>query len=141
MTSTKTNRLIYWSATAIIFLFEGVVPALTFNTQLAVEGVHHLGYPDYFRIMLTVFKVLGALALILPFVKGRIKEWAYAGFAFTMLSAFVSHWAVDGFNGQTVFPLVFFAILVVSYSSYQKLRRVKTIAETTYQSNHYALRA
>jgi hypothetical protein len=91
MTTEKRTNIIYWSATTILFLFEGVVPALTSHTDLAVEGIRHLGYPDYFRVLLTVFKVAGALALLLPFVKGRIKEWAYSGFAFTILSAFISH--------------------------------------------------
>lgn len=139
MTTTKANRLIYWSATTLIFLFEGVVPALTSNTQLAIDGIRHLGYPDYFRVMLTIFKVIGALVLILPFIKGRIKEWAYAGFAITMLSAFVSHWSVDGFNGQTAFPLIIFAILVASYVSYHKLTR--SVENINYEGSEYALRA
>ncbi|MDJ1504784.1 DoxX family protein [Xanthocytophaga agilis] len=117
----KTTKRIYWTATVILFLLEGLMPALTSHTQLAVEGIRHLGYPDYFRVMLTIFKVAGALALVLPFVKGNVKEWAYAGFGFTLISACVSHWAVDGFTGQTIFPLVVFAILVVSYKSYHKL--------------------
>jgi len=124
MATTKTTKVIYWITTGIIFLFEGVMPALTSHTDLAVEGIRHLGYPDYFRVMLTVFKVAGALALILPFVKGRFKEWAYAGFAITMIAAFISHWAVDGFNGQTFFPLVIFAILIISYLHYHKLGKL-----------------
>ena len=117
----KTTKRIYWVATAIIFLFEGVMPALTSHTEVAVAGIRHLGYPDYFRTLLTVFKVAGAAALILPLVKGRIKEWAYAGFAFTMISAFVSHWAVDGPGVQTFFPLFMLAVLAVSYLAYLKL--------------------
>jgi hypothetical protein len=139
MTTEKRTNVIYWSATTILFLFEGVVPALTSHTDLAVEGIRHLGYPDYFRVLLTVFKVAGALALLLPFVKGRVKEWAYAGFAFTILSAFISHWAVDGFSGQTLFPLVVFAILVVSYVSYGKRLKQQHTSEVTFKSNNYVL--
>mgnify|MGYP000709324872 CR=1 FL=1 len=113
------NNLIYWISTSLIFLFEGVMPALTGNSEMAKEGIRHLGYPDYFRVMLTVFKVAGALVLILPMVPARIKEWAYAGFAFTMIAAFVSHAAVDGFNGQTFFPLIVLAVLLVSYYSFR----------------------
>jgi hypothetical protein len=120
MKTAKTTTIIYWTTTGIIFLFEGVVPAFTSHTDLAIAGIRHLGYPDYFRVMLTVFKVAGALALILPFVKGRIKEWAYAGFGITMIAAFVSHWAVDGFDVQTFFPLFIFAILITSYLHYHK---------------------
>lgn len=121
----KTNNILYWVTTILIFAFEGVMPALTSNTQLAIDGIHHLGYPDYFRVMLTVFKVTGALALLLPMIKGRYKEWAYAGFGITFISASVSHWAVDGFGGQAIFPLVMCLFLVVSYITYQKRTLVK----------------
>jgi hypothetical protein len=48
------------------------MPALTSQTAMAKEGIRHLGYPDYFGVMLTVFKVLGALALIIPQVPERV---------------------------------------------------------------------
>lgn len=118
----KSTKIIYWATTSLLVIFEGVIPALTSHTQLAKEGVAHLGYPDYFRVMLTCFKVVGALVLILPMLKGRYKEWAYAGFGCNFIAATVSHAAVDGFNGQTFFPLIALAILVVSYISYHKLQ-------------------
>jgi len=124
MATTRTIKTIYWASTGFIFLFEGVMPALTSHTEVAVEGIKHLGYPDYFRVMLTIFKVAGALALILPFVKGNAKEWVYAGFGIDFISAFVSHWAIDGFGGQTIFPMVVFAILVTSHVYYHKLLRL-----------------
>ncbi len=125
----KKIKIIYWTTTILIFLFEGVMPALTSNTQIAIDGIKHLGYPDYFRVLLTVFKVSGALALIIPQIKGNVKEWAYAGFSFVFISAFVSHWAVDGFNGQTIFPLIVFGILAVSYNCYHKLNSSKELKE------------
>jgi len=118
----KTTKITYWASTIVIFLLEGLMPALTSNTELARQGITHLGYPDYFRVMLTVFKVIGALMLILPVVKGRFKEWAYVGFAFDFICAATSHWVVDGFGGQTIFPLVVLAILIVSYLSYYKIQ-------------------
>lgn len=57
----KATKIIYLTTTVLIFLFEGVMPALTSNTEVAKEGIRHLGYPDYFRNIFTVFKVLGAL--------------------------------------------------------------------------------
>ncbi len=119
----KTARIIFWVSTILIFLFEGVMPALTSQTEFAKEGIRHLGYPDYFGVMLTVFKVSGALALIIPQIPKRIKEWAYAGFTFDFIAACVSHWAVDGFDGQTVFPLIVLAVLMVSYYYYHKLQQ------------------
>jgi len=139
MKTAKTTKVIYWATTGIIFLFEGVMPALTSHTDLAVEGIRHLGYPDYFKVMLTVFKVAGALALILPLVKGRWKEWAYAGFAFTLIAAFISHWAVDGFNGQTFFPLVILAILIISYLHYHKLSKMPLSVTKPFLPSDYAV--
>ncbi|HPZ88361.1 MAG TPA: DoxX family protein, partial [Flavihumibacter sp.] len=107
----KRDRIIYWVTTTLIFLFEGVLPAFTSQTEMAKEGIRHLGYPEYFGNALVVFKVLGALALIVPAVPKRVKEWAYAGFAFDFIFAAISHFAVDGVNGQSFFPLIVLAIL------------------------------
>ena len=118
----KTQKIIYWSTTGLIALFEGVLPALTSQTKLAKEGIKHLGYPEYFGDALVIFKVLGVLALIIPKVPTRIKEWAYAGFAFDFIFAAISHGAVDGINFQTFFPFIVLAILMLSYVSYHKLK-------------------
>ncbi len=118
----KKDKIIYWMATGFIFMFDTLMPALTSHTELAKEGIRHLGYPDYFRIQLTVFKIIGGLLLVLPFVPTRYKEWAYAGFGISFISAFVGHWVVDGVNnGQTLFPLFILGILAVSYVYYHKL--------------------
>jgi hypothetical protein len=117
----KKGKIIFWIATTIIALLEGVMPALTSQTELAKEGIRHLGYPEYFGNALVVFKVLGVLAIVIPQVSIRVKEWAYAGFAFDFLFAAISHGAVDGVNGQTFFPLVVLGILAVSYIYYHKL--------------------
>lgn len=117
----KKEKVLFWSATTIIALFEGLMPALTFQSEMAKEGIKHLGYPAYFGYALVLFKVLGVLALIIPQIPKRVKEWAYAGFAFDFIFASISHGAVDGINGQTFFPMVVLAILAVSYIYYHKL--------------------
>jgi DoxX-like family len=117
----KTTKIIFWVTTGIIVAFDGLIPLLTSHTEVAKQGIAHLGYPDYFRFMLTPFKVLGALALILPSVKGRYKEWAYAGFGIDFICAAISHGVVDGIDFQTFFPLIFVGLLVASYLSYHKI--------------------
>ncbi len=121
----KKEKIIFWTATILIFLFEGVVPAFTSQTELAKEGIKHLGYPEYFGDALVVFKVLGALALVIPQIPQRVKEWAYAGFAFDFIFATISHGAVDGIDFQTFFPLIILGILIVSYIYYHKLNATK----------------
>ncbi len=117
----KKEKILFWTATILIALFEGVMPALTWQTEMAKEGIRHLGYPEYFGNALVVFKIAGVLALLIPQVPKRIKEWAYAGFAFDFIFATISHVAVDGINGQAFFPLVVLAVLAVSYIYYHKL--------------------
>jgi len=59
--------------------------------------------------------------LVIPQIPKRVKEWAYAGFAFDFIFASISHGAVDGMNVQTFFPMFVLGILVVSYVYYHKL--------------------
>lgn len=119
--SLKRTKIIYWIFTIIIVLFDSVLPAFTFNTQLAKDGISHVGYPDYFRIELSIGKIIGGILLILPIIPPRYKEWAYVGFGINLISAFIAHVVVDGLNGEAIFPLVAFAILLVSYISYHKI--------------------
>lgn len=123
----KKEKLIFWTATTLIALFEGVMPALTSQTELAKEGIRHLGYPEYFGNALVVFKILGVIALIVPQVPKRVKEWAYAGFTFNFIFAAISHGAVDGIDGQTFFPLIVVGILAISYIYYHKINFFKEV--------------
>ncbi len=117
----KKYKVYFWISTGFIFLMEGVMPALTSQTELAKEGISHLGYPQYFGNALVIFKVLGVLALVIPNLPKRIKEWAYAGFVFDFLFASISHGVVDGINFQTFLPLIVLLILMVSYVNYNRL--------------------
>ncbi|WP_177733898.1 DoxX family protein [Flavobacterium inviolabile] len=127
MNLSKTNRILFWSATILIFLFEGVMPALTSQTALAKEGIRHLGYPEYFGNALVAFKILGVIILIVPKAPKRLKEWAYAGFTFDFLFASISHFAVDGLHFETFFPLIVLAVLMVSYIFYHKSSTVTNL--------------
>jgi uncharacterized membrane protein YphA (DoxX/SURF4 family) len=117
----KKYKVYFWISTGFIFLMEGVMPALTSQTELAKAGISHLGYPQYFGNALVIFKVLGVLALVIPNLPKRIKEWAYAGFLFNFLFASISHGVVDGINFQTFLPLIVLLILMVSYINYNRL--------------------
>jgi DoxX-like family len=119
----KATKVIFWVSTTIIFLFQGVMPALFSQQKESIEGFTHLGYPVYFVTVLTVFKVLGTLALIIPQVPRRIKEWAYAGLTFDFLCASISYFIVDGIVFLAFFPLIILVILMASYFSYHKLNK------------------
>lgn len=116
----KRDHIIFWVATTLIVLFEGVMPAFTFQSEMAKEGIRHLGYPEYFGVYLAAFKVLGAITLIVPRLPWRVKEWAYAGFTIDFISATISHVVVDGPVAMSFFPLIVLAVLAVSYIFYHK---------------------
>lgn len=117
----KKTKIIFWITTGLIFLFEGVMPALTSQSEMSIQGFTHLGYPVYFVGVLTVFKVLGSLALIIPKVPARVKEWAYAGFMFDFLCALISLIIVDGLSMVALAPVIAIVVLSISYIHYHKM--------------------
>ncbi len=120
----KKNKIIFWVATTIIILWEGVMPlsTLLFAPDQATVGTAPLGYPDYFAYALIICKVLGVLAISYPKTPGRLAEWAYAGLTFSLIFAFISHACVDQNIGYMLMPLVVLGILAVSYRYHRKIR-------------------
>ena len=57
-----------------------------------MKGMRQLGYPDYFAVILGVWKVLGGVAVLIPRCP-RLKEWAYAGMFFDLSGASASHFS------------------------------------------------
>lgn len=120
----KKDKIIYWVTTSIVMLFD-FVGAFWFNSDLAKEGTRHLGFPDYFRVEVSIGKIIGGFLILLPMVPKRFKEWAYVGFGISMISAFIANWAVDGFTPMLLLPVIFFALLVVSYIYFHKTASTK----------------
>ena len=118
----KKYKIAFWITTTAIFLFEGVLVALTWNSEISHQGIMRLGYPAYFVGLLAAFKVLGSVVLVVPKAPARVKEWAYAGFGIDFISAFVSTAAVFGLTSGLILPVVCFAFLVISYISREKMR-------------------
>ena len=128
-TLTKRERVIYWLSTGAVCAVM-VFSAINFNLKVPLGPMkgafRHLGYPDYFRIELTIAKALGVLALLIPFVPIKVKEFAYAGFAITLASASIAHFSVGDPALFVVDPLFFLAALIVSYVGFQKRIRGET---------------
>ena len=108
------SKIIYWITTgllAALSLFAGF--AYLAGGAQAVQGFAHLGYPQQLRIILGIAKPLGGIALLIPGLP-RLKEWAYAGFTFSWISACVAHYlAKDG--AEAFMPLVLLVVLAASY--------------------------
>jgi hypothetical protein len=121
MHKIKKYKAIFWLATALIILFEGVLPVIVPQSESARTGALHLGYPEYFGQVLIVFKFLGVLVLIVPQIPKWIKEWAYAGFTYDLIFASISHTIVDGVGFLAFFPLIILVILATSYVSFHRI--------------------
>lgn len=78
-----------------------------------VENMLKLGYPVYFMVIIGTWKLLAAVALVLPGTP-RLKEWAYAGLTFLLTGAFVSHLAAGDPLGNSVAPLAILGLVLTS---------------------------
>jgi len=90
------------------------------------ELVSHLGYPSYFPVLLGIWKVLGAVALLVP-GRALLKEWAYAGAFFTYTGAIVSHLSTGYDLGEVGLLVVLTALTVVSWALRPASRRTRRI--------------
>jgi hypothetical protein len=124
----KTKRIVYWTMTGLVAFFIGSGGA----TQVAqyLRNPHgvvpQLAYPIYFFGILGVWKVLGAVALLVPRFP-RLKEWAYAGIFFDLTGAAASCAAVGGYGAygfHVIAPLVITGFTVASWALRPESRTV-----------------
>ena len=86
----------FWTITVLFCLQIGFTAYAQLSLPQVAEAFTHLGFPDYFRVELSLAKLFGVVLLLAP-VPARLKEWAYAGFAITLGSALIAHLSVgDG---------------------------------------------
>ena len=92
----KANGILYWFFTSLFCLQIGFTAYAQLRLPQVAEMFNHLGFPDYFRVELSWAKFVGVVVLLAP-TSARLKEWAHAGFAITLASALVAHFALgDG---------------------------------------------
>lgn len=116
----KRAKIIYWITTGII-AFMMTYSAYAYLTDGALDqAFQHLGYPSYFRIELAIAKLIGVVLLLAPLARS-VKEWTYAGFAITFVSAFIAHTASGDPVSARIAPIVLLAVLGVSYYMYRKI--------------------
>ena len=98
----------YWAATGFLateLVSGGILELCHSNVAFEiVTTINHLGYPVYVLNILGVWKLLGAIALLVPRFP-ILKEWAYAGVTFNMTGAIVSH-LCSGDGVTKVLPLL-----------------------------------
>ncbi|GGG72125.1 hypothetical protein GCM10011585_13030 [Edaphobacter dinghuensis] len=89
----------FWISTVLFALQMSFTAYAQLRLPEVATAFAHLGFPAYFRIELSWVKLAGVAVLLVPMVPARLKEWAYAGFAITLVSALVAHLSVgDGVN-------------------------------------------
>lgn len=116
----KSARWTFWLTTTL-FSASMVVSGVLYLTNAGFkERFAHLGFPSYFRVELAIFKLMGAPMLLVP-VRLPMKEWAYAGFFITLVSASLAHFESGDSIAKVMNPVLMAVVLTASYLSYQKL--------------------
>ena len=126
-TRPQAKMIAYWTVTLLLaaaVMLSGIGQLMQYGGNL--ELVTNLGYPLYVLTILGIWKVLGAIALVVPGFP-RLKEWVHAGIFFLMTGAALSHlFANDygdyGFN--IILPLSYAALNIASWALRPKSRKL-----------------
>ncbi|MCG7214388.1 DoxX family protein [Paenibacillus mucilaginosus] len=125
VTQARGRRTAYWSVTSLLaaaVMLSGIGQLMQLGGN--VELVTKLGYPLYVMTILGIWKVLGAIALVVPGFP-RLKEWAHAGIFFLMTGAALSHAFADDYGPYgfyMILPLFYAALNIVSWALRPKSR-------------------
>lgn len=119
----KTIKVTYWVLNIIFCLFHVMDASggLT-KAKAGVDAMNAMGYPIYLMVFLAMLKLLGVAALLQNKYK-TIKEWAFAGFSFTLIGATVSHICVHDPVLFIVMPIVFLVLLFALYYFWRKMEQ------------------
>jgi surface polysaccharide O-acyltransferase-like enzyme len=95
--ATRASKAVvagFWISTALFCLQMSFTAYAQLRLPQVAAAFAHMGFPGYFRVELSWAKFAGVAALLVPMIPARAKEWAYAGFAITLVSALIAHFAV-----------------------------------------------
>lgn len=119
--ATSSKKMIYWVTTIIVaaaFFLTGI-GNLVHMAHIA-QDMSRLGYPSYFLNILGAWKILGAIAIVLPGAP-ILKEWAYAGMAFDLTGAAFSR----AFSGDPIIMVIVPVIIGIVVAASWALRPEK----------------
>lgn len=121
---TRSKAIAYWIVTALV-VFENILGGVwdIWRTPYVRVEMVRLGYPLYVLTILGIWKLLGAIAILIPRFP-RLKEWAYAGMFFEYSGAAVSQLLVGGnFFRYVTYPLFVIILVAVSWGLRPAVRR------------------
>jgi len=118
----KAIKITYWITTSIVAVMMALSAYMYFTNAEVMENFRRAGFPDFFRVELGIAKIIGAILLLAP-VAARVKEWVYAGFGITFISAFITHVVLGDAVSQVIAPVLFFVLLLVSYITYHRKQK------------------
>jgi hypothetical protein len=126
--TTKAKNITYWTTTILIAFFIGSGGAgQLVQFQRNPHGVVPvLDYPMYFFAILGFWKVLGAIAILVPGFP-RLKEWAYAGIFFDLTGAAASCAAVGGYGAYAFHVLAPLILTVLTMASWALRPESRTV--------------
>jgi putative oxidoreductase len=118
----------FWIVTAV-FCLEMSFTAYYELLPQGAQAFARLGFPaNYFRIELSLAKLVGVAALLVPLVPARFKEWAYAGFAINLVSAIIAHLSIHDVP-QALAPSSITSVLwALSYYLWRRVQATKASA-------------
>ena len=121
----KLKSISYWVITVMVAFFIGSGGAAELaRVPGTVQGLVHLGYPVYFATIIGFWKVLGAIAILVPRFP-RLKEWAYAGIFFNMTGAAATGVFTHSAAWHVIVDLVLTALTIASWSLRPPSRRLE----------------
>jgi hypothetical protein len=121
--STRWRSAGYWLATVVVVAELGLGGSWDIaRISSVLDLVTQLGYPSYFLVLLGSWKLLGAVALLVP-RRPLLKEWAYAGVFFVYTGAIVSHLTTGYALGEVPVLAVLTALTVLSWALRPPSRR------------------
>jgi len=109
----------YWITTSLFALQMGFTAYAQLRLPQVAEEFTRLGFPAYFRVELSLLKLAGILVLLLP-APARLKEWAYAGFAITLVSALVAHFSLGDAASKWSWAVGTAVLWAISYFFFRK---------------------
>ncbi len=113
MATQQSNRIAFWIVTGLLSF--GMVlggTAQILRLKFNVDGIVHLGYPEYVLPILGIWKVLAIIVILIPNYQ-LAKEWAYAGLFFLLSGGVISHFA-SGDGVLDALPVFVFMCLTIA---------------------------